>query len=114
MDTTRWIGCPAGTASNPIARMFPAAPASAARVPRAAAVASLPAVAVQVAPAAASVALVARSLREAVVASAGAAVAGPAARIAAEPVAPSRRTPRHTWPARSRLPTTDESNVDYS
>jgi len=58
-----------------------------------------------------------RSSREAAEASAGlggAEAASAAAWFAAEPAAPSRRTPHRRWPARSRLPATDESNVDYS
>lgn len=107
--------------------MHPVA-ASAAQVPReVAAVASLlvaeePEVPVASVEAAASVvqaarvAVAAQSLPEAAVASAavGAAAEPAAAWFAAEPAAPLPRTPHRIWPARSRLPATDESNVDYS
>src|SRR6185437_2273159 len=119
----RWIGCLAGPGPNPIARMR-SAMASAAQVPWEVAVASFPAVGKVVVPAeaAASVAqaprtAAVRSLPEAAEASAGvgeAEAASAAAWFAAEPAAPSRWTPHRTWPARSRLPATDESNVDYS
>jgi hypothetical protein len=69
--------------------------------------------AVQAVPVARAVAA-ALSLQEAAASAVLGAEAEPAARLAAALVAPSPWTPHRTWPARSRLPATDESNVEYS